>query len=61
MTPPRPVAATTPVEQPASTPAPEAAAEEAPVKPRRRRRPRFEGIAPEEGEARTPTEDAPTE
>lgn len=60
MTPPRPVAATTPVEQPA-VPAPEAAAEEAPVKPRRRRRPRFEGIAPEEGEARAPAEDAPTE
>ncbi|TXN61014.1 DUF4167 domain-containing protein, partial [Methylobacterium sp. WL18] len=36
-------------------------AEEAPVKPRRRRRPRFEGIAPEEGEARAPAEDAPTE
>lgn len=60
MTPPRPVAATTPVEQP-TAPAPEAAAEEAPVKPRRRRRPRFEGIAPEEGEARAPAEDAPTE
>ncbi|MCJ2126268.1 DUF4167 domain-containing protein [Methylobacterium sp. J-077] len=60
MAPTRPVAATTPVEQP-SVPAVETAAEEAPVKPRRRRRPRFDGIASEEGEARTPAEDAPTE
>ncbi|MDP4002201.1 DUF4167 domain-containing protein [Methylobacterium sp. NEAU K] len=60
MAPARPVAATTPIEQPVA-PAPEAAADEAPAaKPRRRRRPRFESVA-EEGEARTPAEDAPTE
>jgi len=58
MAPARPAPA--PVEAPAAIPEPEAAAEEAPAKPRRRRRPRFESVA-EEGETRTPSEDAPTE
>ncbi|SDM74933.1 protein of unknown function [Methylobacterium phyllostachyos] len=57
MAPARPAPA--PVEAPA-IPEPDAVAEEVPAKPRRRRRPRFESVA-EEGETRTPTEDAPTE
>ncbi|MCJ2070247.1 DUF4167 domain-containing protein [Methylobacterium sp. J-030] len=57
MAPARPV----PAAEPPVTSEPESAAEEAPAtKPRRRRRPRFESVA-DEGEARTPSEDAATE
>ena len=58
MAPVRPVAATVPAE-PQSV---ETVADETPApKARRRRRPRFEGAAAEEGEARLPGVDTPTE
>ncbi len=58
MAPTRPV----PAAEPPAVQEPEAAAEEAPVaKPRRRRRPRFEGLVADEGGAGTPGEDPPTE
>lgn len=59
MAPARPAA---PAAEPPAAPEPEVAAEEAPAaKPRRRRRPRFESVAAEEGGAGTSAEDVPTE
>jgi hypothetical protein len=58
MAPARPVAAA----EPPVTSEPEAAADESPVaKPRRRRRPRFESVAGEEGVGQAPTDDTPIE
>lgn len=58
MAPPRPV----PAAEPPVSAEPETSADEAPVaKPRRRRRPRFESVAAEEGGAGTSTEDVPNE
>jgi hypothetical protein len=58
MTPPRPA----PAAEPPVSAEPDAAADDAPVaKPRRRRRPRFESVAAEEGGAGSAADDVPNE